>query len=361
MNLATESMLSLWWGWMTSVSIQLVWLFGVVFLLDRILRRWAWPQLRAALWFILVLKLVLPPSLYSPVSVIQIVPDAVLPGEVPSAAALSFSTLFILWLFGAILFAAFCLRRYRRVRYQWLHGVIAGLPPNLEEIAELAKNQIGLRSLPQIKVHSGGLGPGVIGFVKPTVVLPADLVFKGKEIQVRHVLLHEFAHIKRRDPWAHLGCLLLQFVYWFHPVVWIARARLSTLRELCCDQTVARVLRSDTSDYRRTILTLAVPDLPRQSFGAIGFFHRHSQLLARLEWLERPHAPRPHLRRFSTALLAAFLLICCVPLAQPIVPLFVLPNAEQIREFDGCLQKRYAVFGLLAEHEAAQAQTETRP
>ena len=52
----------------------------------------------------------------------------------------------------------------------------------------------------------------------------------GPTETLRHVLLHEFTHVRHRDPL--LGLLLtgLNIVYWFHPLVWMVRTRLETLR-----------------------------------------------------------------------------------------------------------------------------------
>ena len=95
---------------------------------------------------------------------------------------------------------------------------------------------------------------------------------------------------------------------------------MTTLRELCCDQTVVDVLREATPRYRRTLLELSRPliDRPARTLGAGGlaFIHRHSQLLARLDWLERPLPRYPLVRRIATMSLCGWLLLCCVPLGR---------------------------------------------
>ena len=54
----------------------------------------------------------------------------------------------------------------------------------------------------------------------------------------RFALLHELAHVKRRDNWTLLLTKLAQTVYWFHPLVWWLSARLSDEQELACDDRV---------------------------------------------------------------------------------------------------------------------------
>src|SRR5207302_4808882 len=63
-----QSAAALWAGWMWPMLWQSSLLILLVALLDRLIRRWAWPHARFALWSLVLLKLVLPPWLASPVS-----------------------------------------------------------------------------------------------------------------------------------------------------------------------------------------------------------------------------------------------------------------------------------------------------
>ncbi len=336
-----------WWGWVGPVSLQVLPLAVVVALLDRLLARRAWPQLRAALWLVVALKLVVPPTLSSPVSLARVVPlPASSSASVPETSAVP--AIFLAWLVGVLVFAAVTAWRYRGLRRRWLAGRPAPQPAWLAAAARDAADRLGLKRLPPVRLQPNVPGPAVVGFLRPVVVLPAGLPSSASREQVGHVLLHELAHVKRRDPLASLALLALQLLYWFHPLVWLARARLAALRELCCDQTVTGALRGDAPAYRRTLLELARPLVSRPAPGGLGLVHRHSQLLARLEWLERPLARRPHVRRAATAFAFAAIFACCVPLAprEAPSPVSQLPPLEDL---EGCLQLRYAVFGLLAE------------
>jgi len=63
-----------WFAWQWAMLWQSAVLVGIVALLDRLMRKWAWPQLRYALWLLILVKLVLPPSLTSPVSLTSAIP-----------------------------------------------------------------------------------------------------------------------------------------------------------------------------------------------------------------------------------------------------------------------------------------------
>jgi beta-lactamase regulating signal transducer with metallopeptidase domain/lipoprotein-anchoring transpeptidase ErfK/SrfK len=65
-----------WFDWQWAMLWQTTVLICIVALLDRLIRKWAWPQLRYALWLLVLVKLVLPPSLTSPVSLTSVIPAA---------------------------------------------------------------------------------------------------------------------------------------------------------------------------------------------------------------------------------------------------------------------------------------------
>ncbi len=67
MSSVFEGAASLWWQWTAAMSVQLVLVVLVIAGLDRLLRPWIWPQLRAALWMLVVVKLILTPTLVSPI------------------------------------------------------------------------------------------------------------------------------------------------------------------------------------------------------------------------------------------------------------------------------------------------------
>ena len=69
-----ETLASGWWGWIAPLAWQATLLAVFVWLADRGIRRWAWPQLIHALWLLVLLRMVLPPSLGSPISIANLLP-----------------------------------------------------------------------------------------------------------------------------------------------------------------------------------------------------------------------------------------------------------------------------------------------
>lgn len=78
--------------------------------------------------------------------------------------------------------------------------------------------------------------PFILGVIRPRIYLPSNI----SEADMRHVIAHERAHLKRHDHlWKPLGFLLLT-VYWFNPVLWIAYILLCRDIELACDERVIK-------------------------------------------------------------------------------------------------------------------------
>ena len=92
--------------------------------------------------------------------------------------------------------------------------------------------------------------PFILGVVKPHIYLPSGL----DEVQRQNVLSHERAHLARRDHWwKPLGFALLA-VYWFNPVLWLAYTLLCRDIELACDERVIRTMDESAVKTYSTVL-----------------------------------------------------------------------------------------------------------
>jgi len=81
-------------------------------------------------------------------------------------------------------------------------------------------------------------GPFVLGLFRPRLYVPATL----PEAELRYVVAHEQAHIRRGDPWYKWFAYLLLAVYWFQPLCWLAFRLLCRDLELACDERVMKTL-----------------------------------------------------------------------------------------------------------------------
>lgn len=80
--------------------------------------------------------------------------------------------------------------------------------------------------------------PTAIGFWNPTVLLPHWALRDLSDRDLTAVLLHELAHLRRRDDWTNLAGKLLGAMFFFHPAVWFVQRRMELEREMACDELV---------------------------------------------------------------------------------------------------------------------------
>jgi len=367
-----------WWNWMWPMFWQASVLVVFIFAVDFLLRKHIWPQVRYALWLLVLVKLILPPTFSLSTSIVsqarilanrtavqlrttnvpadlasgpslEITPsvknagiepvpyrddtmssEAVKPPGQASSSDFLRSTGYVklhwkacamaVWLAGAAALGLWVAVRFRKLRR--IHtgkSYEMNLPKWFGPLLQETAKKLRLRKLPKIALSRHIVSPAVFGTFRPVLVLPADTIRHLSQNRTEHILLHELAHIKRGDLKVNSLYMLLQIVYWFNPLLWLLRRRLQHLRELCCDATVAGILRDNTTDYRETILQnakwlLAGP--ARSGIGLLGLAEDSHHLLVRLDWLEKKTWNHRGLR------------IATVLAAIALMTAFVLPMAK---------------------------------
>jgi HEAT repeat protein/beta-lactamase regulating signal transducer with metallopeptidase domain len=195
--------------------------------------------------------------------------------------------------------------------------------PWLAQARSLA-TELGLSRVRFLRGAPGTM-PMAWGVVRQSVLVPAD-ADTWPAHRVRVVLLHELAHVKRRDCLTHLVAQLACAAYWFNPLVWMAARRLRAERERACDDLV---LASGTrgSDYADQLLDIArvmqAGRFPAVFAGASLAMAQRSQLEGRLIAILDPSVPRRGLSRARAAAAAAIFTAVMVAIAS------VQPWAEE--------------------------------
>ncbi|MGO9647335.1 MAG: M56 family metallopeptidase [Terriglobales bacterium] len=80
--------------------------------------------------------------------------------------------------------------------------------------------------------------PAAIGFFHPMIVLPTWTLRELSTAELNSILIHELAHLQRRDDWTNLAQKVLRALLFFHPAVWWVERQLSLEREMACDDVV---------------------------------------------------------------------------------------------------------------------------
>jgi bla regulator protein blaR1 len=101
----------------------------------------------------------------------------------------------------------------------------------------------------------GLLEPGVVGVWRPVLLVPEGIERHLTPAQLRAVLEHEFCHVRRRDNLTSAIHMVVEALFWFHPVVWWVGARMVDERERACDEQVLRVC-GEPQTYAESILNV---------------------------------------------------------------------------------------------------------
>ena len=298
--------------WQSSVLI------AILFAFDFMSRRKIRASIRYALWLVILVKLCVPPTLALPTSPawwlhktppavaksqthfivtydnapLPQIPQVVLPAFIPPKPAMnlaaslltisvSISSALFLWL----------LARWCQITRQ---VCLAATSERLTALADEAQKIVGIRFTVQVRLTTNSMSPALCGLFRPAILIPQSLAENFSDEQLRAVLLHELIHLRRRDVWVNFLQALFQIFYWWHPLVWLANARIRRVREEAVDDAVMLALRDEAESYAPTLLEVAKLALnrPLASLGLVGILESRHALRQRIERLVDFRPPR---------------------------------------------------------------------
>jgi len=318
------------WDYAAGVFIQASVLIVLLLILDFMLRKRIRAVFRYCMWMLLFAKLVLPASFTLPTGIGYWLGDY-FPSEIPIARfvpqmeepapmvidipqgyilletptmnetvtagakleSISWQGLvFSGWLVGMSVLLALLVRRFYFVR-----GLIANSRPANERSLEMldeCRCRIGIRRNIEFRSTGNKLSPAVCGLFKPVILMPSALLKKLSREKLKAVLIHELAHIKRGDAWVHLLQTMLQIVYFYNPLVWIANAMIRRAREQAVDEMVLVTLRPETKNYSNMLIDIAEMAFWRPNFSLriIGVVESKKALERRINHMLTRPAPK---------------------------------------------------------------------
>jgi len=287
-------------SWLVQTSLGAGLLIVLILLLRRILGNRLGVRGRYCLWFVLLLRLAMPWTPPSRLSLHNLLPQYITQGSHPSVVAeaggrthfvseriagkvdpdrgTAMATretnpignthpkdwywpvgwtvrgLSLLWLFGAVVLAGYTLVSAARLRRIVRDGQRVTSRETLDAL-NACKDLIGMQTNVEV-IATDALGsPALFGWLRPRLLLPQRTVVEASSDQLRHIFLHELAHVKRRDILVGYLASVLHILHWFNPVVALAMRRMRIDRELACDAMALSLLRpEETTAYGRTIL-----------------------------------------------------------------------------------------------------------
>ncbi|HET6327377.1 MAG TPA: M56 family metallopeptidase [Planctomycetaceae bacterium] len=314
-------------GWSAQTTVIAMVLAAIAILASRSAR--LGPAARHMLWLVVLIKLITPPVVnwpWSPpklwataqpaatapqvsspqtVTEIQLLPQKdrhAQSDETPARPAVATPAprfnwnfdlfrrgLFALWLGISATIAVWQIGRIVRF-HRRLSWVVPAPEWLVEEVRDLSA-QLGVRA-PEILVLPD-LAPPMLWFLgRAQLLLPAHLVSNADLLGLRAILAHELAHLRRGDHWVRRLDFFAGLIWWWNPVYWLTRERLSTEAELACDEWAIRAVPDGRVSYAEALLdvcrTLSTTKSPAPALGVAGagrFLER------RVNMILQNHAP----------------------------------------------------------------------
>jgi bla regulator protein blaR1 len=175
--------------------------------------------------------------------------------------------------------------------------------------------------------------PTAIGFYKPAIILPAWLLESTPAEELKYILLHELAHLRRRDDWSNLAQKIVKALLFFLPSVWWIERRLSLDREMACDDAVLAHSGSPRG-YAECLAKVAERSfLRRQIALAQAVVGRVWQLTTRVATILDPDRPKAgHLWKPAIPVVMVLAGLCALPasFAPELVSFSDQANSRQV-------------------------------
>lgn len=219
-------------------------------------------KLFLTLWWIALLRLLIPVSITSSLSVYSLFPQWVTFAEgienQPQSLPADFgqqgnwpSHLEILWLTGMVLCAMFFLTAYIRSYIEFR----ISFPAEEENIRSWKQTHKIWREV-SVRWSECAFAPLTYGFIRPVILLPKSAKQDHDE-QLLYVLEHEFVHIRRFDMVTKLILTAVLCMHWFNPLVWVMYSLFNRDLEISCDEEVIRHFGEEIkSGYARALICM---------------------------------------------------------------------------------------------------------
>ena len=160
--------------------------------------------------------------------------------------------LLMVWFAGFVTILLFWYLRWRRLRAIIVAATIANSGREVDALRRL-ESKAGIVRPTELVVSKSSLEPGIFGVFRPVMFLPAGIAERLSDSQLAAVVMHELCHLRCRDNLAAALHMLVEALFWFHPLVWWVGARLLDERERACDEEVL-ALGSEPQAYAEGIL-----------------------------------------------------------------------------------------------------------
>lgn len=270
-------------------------------------------RLHYYIWFMLVLRLILPIGIQSHISLLNFIPNEqkkldinliaeqyvpniisnstiktgnTPPKEVSKALAdpstkgaiFNYDIAAVLWIIGvssALLFIL-CVNILMMAK---LKKCSSCEREDLIEILEAEKSRLKVNSKVKIIYNNYSKSPAVYGVIRPKILIPEELIDKLTPEELRFMLSHELTHIRNKDLVVNTLLMFVKAIYWFNPLIWYSLNQIKQDCELACDAAVLNTLKTEeVKKYGQTMINmLKLYSEKRGITGALGFASKYNK------------------------------------------------------------------------------------
>ena len=157
-----------------------------------------------------------------------------------------------LWLCGFLIVLGTWAARWWRISAAIRRSVALTEGREVSTLRRLERDA-GMPMQMKLLLSRASLEPGVFGILRPVLMWPHSVSDHLDDSHLEAVMAHELCHVRRRDNLAAVVHMLVEAIFWFHPLVWWVGARLIDERERACDEAVLQ-LGSERHVYAESIL-----------------------------------------------------------------------------------------------------------
>ena len=162
----------------------------------------------------------------------------------------------MLWVAGSAVLLGIEVIRLIRLARRISSGVVAPAESAIATRVTTLAARLGVRPV-TVVIVPGGASPVVWGLARPMLLWPAELPGESSDACVDGLLVHELAHVKRRDHLIGWIELFAGVTWWWNPLFWFVRSARREQAELACDAWVISALPNGRRAYAESLLALS--------------------------------------------------------------------------------------------------------
>ncbi len=178
--------------------------------------------------------------------------------------------------------------------------------PEIQSLVEQCNQKVKIKKSIPVYMDAYFKSPCISGVIHPGIYLPEDISSRVGQHELKHILLHELAHYRRKDLFYSFLATLAALIHWFNPLVWLAAKKMRVDREIACDACVMEMLgEEERVSYGTTIIHLVnLFANGHKQLNLASFYETNSQLERRISMIK--------IFKKGSYRISAVAIICCM-------------------------------------------------